>query len=225
MCNLVNLQGEIKAIVNDCTGTPTAKLIALLNAAGITATAEIAALLGVAIRTVQHAKRSSKSATHCANTQPIAAQPIASDATHCVFAQPIAPHARVEEKLLPPKQEETASQLASWNVADEIVSDLTKWVSGFGDSNARQWLGRTVKEFGSEIVGQAHLKLKTDMATKSVISRPLQAMISICQRMKRDGVTKPAKAAPSKEQRANMEFIPSRYGPGRWVEKAAGALQ
>jgi len=100
MCNLVNLQGEIKAIVNDCTGTPTAKLIALLNAAGITATAEIATMLGVAIRTVQHARKGSKNATYCANTQPIAAQPIASDATYCVSAQPIAPPARVLDKNL-----------------------------------------------------------------------------------------------------------------------------
>jgi hypothetical protein len=95
MCNLVNLQGEIKAILNDCTGTPTAKLIALLNAAGITSSADVARLLGVAIRTVQHARKGAKSATHCANAQPIAAQPIASDATHCAKAQPIAPHARV----------------------------------------------------------------------------------------------------------------------------------
>lgn len=106
MQNLVEVRDQIKAVATSCTGTPTAKLIALLNAAGITASAEIAAILGVAIRTVQHARKASKSATHCANTQPIAAQPIALGATHCVSAQPIAPPARVEEKLLPPQQEE-----------------------------------------------------------------------------------------------------------------------
>lgn len=96
MTKLVEARDEIKAVAAACTGTPTAKMIAVLNAAGITSTAEIAALLGVAIRTVQHAKRTSQNATHCANAQPIAAQHIASDATHCVSAQPIAPPARVK---------------------------------------------------------------------------------------------------------------------------------
>lgn len=95
MRNLVEVSDQIKAVASSCTGTPTAKLIALLEAAGITASAEIAAILGVAIRTVQHARKGSKSATHCANAQPIAAQPIAPDATHCAKAQPIAPPARV----------------------------------------------------------------------------------------------------------------------------------
>ncbi len=42
MQNLVSVSDEIKAVVASCTGTPTAKLIALLNAAGITASADIA---------------------------------------------------------------------------------------------------------------------------------------------------------------------------------------
>ena len=95
MRNLVEVSDQIKAVASSCTGTPTAKLIALLNAAGITSTAEIAAILGVAIRTVQHARKGTKNATHCANTQPIA-----SDATNCVSAQPIAPPARVLDKNL-----------------------------------------------------------------------------------------------------------------------------
>jgi hypothetical protein len=108
MQNLVEVRDQIKAVATSCTGTPTAKLIALLNAAGITSSAEIAAILGVAIRTVQHAKRTSKSATHCANTQPVAPQPIASSATHCVSAQPIAPPARVLDKNLLPSLEDSS---------------------------------------------------------------------------------------------------------------------
>jgi len=110
MSNLVEVSDQIKAVASSCTGTPTAKLIALLNAAGITSTAEVAAILGVAIRTVQHAKRTSQNATHCANTQPIAAQPIASDATHCVSAQPIAPRARVLDKNLLTSLEDSSSK-------------------------------------------------------------------------------------------------------------------
>jgi hypothetical protein len=104
MRNLVEVSDQIKAVAQSCTGTPTAKLIALLNAAGITSTAEISAILGVAIRTVQHAKRTSQNATHCANTQPIA-----SDATHCVSAQPIAPPARVLDINLLPSLEDRSS--------------------------------------------------------------------------------------------------------------------
>jgi hypothetical protein len=109
MQNLVEVSDEIKAVASSCTGTPTAKLIALLNAAGITSTAEIAAIIGVATRTVQHAKRTSQCATHCANTQPIAAQPIALDATHCVSVQPIAPPARVLDNNLLTSLEDRSS--------------------------------------------------------------------------------------------------------------------
>lgn len=224
MQNLVSVSDEIKAVVASCTGTPTAKLIALLEAAGITASADIAAMLGVAIRTVQHARKGSKSATHCANTQPIAAQPIASDATHCVSAQPIAPRARVEEKPLPPKQEETASKLASLNVADEIVQDLIEWVPGFDDKSARNWLAGTVRTFGSEVVQQAWHKLKTDMATGSVVARPIQTLTSICQRMKAQGViAKPANSTPPKEARKGKVAV-NYYGQVRWID-APGAVQ
>jgi hypothetical protein len=63
MCNLVTLQGEIKAIVNECTGTPTAKLIALLNAAGITKASEIASLIGLSERAIWKAKANHSSGT------------------------------------------------------------------------------------------------------------------------------------------------------------------
>lgn len=51
-----HVQGEIKDILAACDGTPTQKLIAILNAAGITATAEVAALVGVSDRAVRKAK-------------------------------------------------------------------------------------------------------------------------------------------------------------------------
>ena len=57
MSNLVEVRDEIKAAVENCTGTPTAKLVAILVAAGITSTAEIAAICGLKTRAVQIAKR------------------------------------------------------------------------------------------------------------------------------------------------------------------------
>jgi len=54
--NLLAAQGEIKAIASECTGTPTAKLIAVLNAAGITKASDVAAILGISERAVRKAK-------------------------------------------------------------------------------------------------------------------------------------------------------------------------
>lgn len=53
--NLLASQGEIKAVVASCDGTATAKLIAVLKAAGVTRHAEIAQLLGMSERGVRKA--------------------------------------------------------------------------------------------------------------------------------------------------------------------------
>lgn len=77
--NLENVQGEIKEIARTCNGTPTAKLIAILEAAGITATKEIAELLNLKPRAIQCARKSAiqcASATECAQ-QNAPAQPSA----------------------------------------------------------------------------------------------------------------------------------------------------
>lgn len=106
-----NCNGNPVEIARTTPGTPTVKLIAILVANGITDNRELAAITGLAMRSVQHAR-----ATHCA--QPIAqrnplrdeAQPIAPDATHC--AQPIAPLARAYKEssskiLITEKQDST----------------------------------------------------------------------------------------------------------------------
>lgn len=64
MQNLVNVQGEIKAVASSCTGTPTAKLIALLEAAGITKATEVAAILGISDRAVRKAKAELQDRNH-----------------------------------------------------------------------------------------------------------------------------------------------------------------
>lgn len=56
MQNLVSVSDEIKAVVASCTGTPTAKLIALLNAAGIMKATDVAAAIGISDRAVRKAK-------------------------------------------------------------------------------------------------------------------------------------------------------------------------
>lgn len=56
MQNLVNVRDEIKAIALSCAGTPTAKLCAILAAAGIDKTKDQAALLGITERAIRKAK-------------------------------------------------------------------------------------------------------------------------------------------------------------------------
>jgi hypothetical protein len=64
MRNLVEVSDQIKAVASSCTGTPTAKLIALLNAAGITKATEIAAILGISDRAVRKAKAELQDRNH-----------------------------------------------------------------------------------------------------------------------------------------------------------------
>jgi hypothetical protein len=57
MVNLEAVRDEIKAAAVACDGTPTAKFVAVLVAAGITDTKDIAAILGVGERAVQKVRK------------------------------------------------------------------------------------------------------------------------------------------------------------------------
>jgi len=78
-----NCKSAVVDIARTTTGTPTAKLLAVLIAAGVTDNRELAQITGLSVRSIQHAR-----ATHCA-----------SDATHC--AQPIAQRNPLREETQP----------------------------------------------------------------------------------------------------------------------------
>lgn len=59
--NLESVRDEIKAAAQECDGTPTAKLVAVLIAAGVTDTKEIAAIIGVGDRAVQKVRKANSS--------------------------------------------------------------------------------------------------------------------------------------------------------------------
>lgn len=61
MRNLEAARDEIKAAAEACEGTPTAKFVSVLMAAGITDTKEIAAIIGVSDRAVQKARKANHS--------------------------------------------------------------------------------------------------------------------------------------------------------------------
>lgn len=72
--NLTSVRDEIKTTAEACDGTPTAKFVAVLIAAGVTDTKEIAAILGVGERAVQkirkatHSSANSRTANHSSRT-------------------------------------------------------------------------------------------------------------------------------------------------------------
>lgn len=102
MQNLDEVRGEIKAIVEACQGTPTAKLIAVLDALGITETKDLAALLGVTPRAVQLAKQAKstsrstvRSEAHFAKHSSPAKHTSPESEAHFAKANPASPRARV----------------------------------------------------------------------------------------------------------------------------------
>jgi hypothetical protein len=63
--NILNDADQIKAILVKTKGTPTQKLLAILLAAGVETTAELAALLELKPRAIQAAKRTTMRAPQC----------------------------------------------------------------------------------------------------------------------------------------------------------------
>jgi hypothetical protein len=82
-------------------------------------------------------------------------------------------------------------ELAGLNgAADPMLKDILGWLGSGGESNARQWLSTFIVMHGQEIVKESYLKLKTDILSGGLISRPLQTWSTIATRLKRE----PAKA-------------------------------
>lgn len=107
MQNLGAVCDQIKAVAQACDGTPTAKFIAVLIAAGVTDTKQIADILGIKVRAVQAAKKRTTvraprcaSATECAQHSASAQLNASECAPECVSAHHSAPPARVEDNNL-----------------------------------------------------------------------------------------------------------------------------
>lgn len=134
MQNLGAVCDQIKAVAQACDGTPTAKFIAVLIAAGVTDTKQIADILGIKVRAVQAAKKRTTvraprcaSATECAQHSAPAHQNAPECAPECV-SEPRAP-ARIETPsgLLPHEDIGLESPPSPSN-----VQPVTDWRSAFG---------------------------------------------------------------------------------------------
>lgn len=101
------------------------------------------------------------------------------------------------EIVIPSQLVSTRAQdgLAGWedDFVGQMVGDIQRWM-GVPEANARQWLGNQVRTYGSQAAGEAYQKLKTDLGTGSIISRPLQAWCAIAGRLKAE-ITQPAKSS------------------------------
>lgn len=118
MSNLQIVCAEIKAAIAGAGDTPTAKLIAVLEAAGITSPAEIAALIGISERGVRKARpRNSSSGTtvpernHSSENGTTVPEPQFRDRNHSSESgTTVPPRTRVDDNNKPTYLEDRASK-------------------------------------------------------------------------------------------------------------------
>jgi len=184
MSSLCAVQSDIRAILEAAVGTPTQRLIAILEAAGITATAELAKLIGVCDRAVRKARNSSSSGTTVPPRNSSSAQtgtPVPPEGVARVednnITNNLEPTVVDSKKLPPPRtsrdggggEEKTPAEIA----LDEMISSIAGW-GNMPEANARQWLMTTVRVYGQEPVARAYHALKTKLATGDLIAQPLR---------------------------------------------------
>jgi hypothetical protein len=147
--NLDAVRDEIKAAAQSCDGTPTAKLVAVLAAAGITDTKELAAILNVGERAIQKARKANSGSPNSETRTTVRNEP--QDANHSSepnqsspgnepqFAEKPRVHARIE----------TPSGLVLTSVGSEEspptpsnVKPMPDWRSAFGaDDHGVEFIG------------------------------------------------------------------------------------
>ena len=84
-------------------------------------------------------------------------------------------------------------------IADAMLLDIQAWVPSMDRPGAESWLSTQRQTFGASTVSASYAKLKTDMATGGLVSKPLQAWSKIAGRMQRESEVGPQ---PSARERA-----------------------
>lgn len=140
-------KGSVVEIARSTQGTPTAKLLAVLIAAGVTDNRELAQITGLSLRSIQHAR-----ATHCV-----------SDATHC--AQPIAPRNPLRSETQPIAHDAQSIALARDLQRAQANTELPSEVSFNRQTDSRE------HEVGQSVEApSAELKLAFNGSTENLIS-------------------------------------------------------
>jgi hypothetical protein len=196
-----NCKASVVDIARSTTGTPTAKLLAVLIAAGVTDNRELAQITGLSVRSIQHARAThcASDATHCA--QPIAqrnplreeTQPIAPDAQSIALARDLQRAQATKASLrdtssnihfhpsFRPDARERESEApadgrpASFNDATEsMIADVLKFMGPTASrQNAEKWLSGTLSVYGTDRTTRAWTALVAKQARNEPVSQPL----------------------------------------------------
>lgn len=144
--NLEAVRDEIKAAAATCEGTPTAKFVAVLIAAGITDTKEIAAIMGVGERAVQKARKANHSSPNSETPNQGSRTTVRNEpqfANHSSVPNHSSPksepqfgRARVEGNNLPTNLETTVGSLVSPPTPSD-AKPVADWRSAFGADDNR----------------------------------------------------------------------------------------
>ncbi len=76
-------------------------------------------------------------------------------------------------------------------VADLMIRDVVVWMNG-DEKCAREWLTNQVGIYGEKVVRDSYAKLRTDLASGKIITRPLQTWCSIAGRLHGQPSNQPA---------------------------------
>lgn len=218
--NCENCKANPVDIARNTEGTPTAKLIAILAAHGITSASEIAEIVGISDRAVRKARN------HRAGTQVPGGTAVPEPQFRSGTAVPktelqdrnsgSAPscaHATKESptEILIASKLELASLRAQDDITETMITDIVAWMHGGDRRSAENWLGSTKKTFGNDATAHAYQKLKTDLATGSVVARKLQAWSEIARRLQASPADKPAtgfgRAEPAPIRLSAAEYV------------------
>lgn len=180
-----------------------AQLCELLIADGLTTTQELCKRTGYGERAIRKARAELECRNSSAGNRVPNGTLVRNSSSPA--KERVSPHTPLpkENNLSPRTNVEPASNrahepeddlLAGLNGSTAIIlRDVVTWAN-MPERNAKNWLATTVSAYGPEVTKAAHQKLKTELASGSLIAQPLATMSRIAQRLKTEGVGKPKAA-------------------------------
>jgi uncharacterized protein YdaU (DUF1376 family) len=96
------------------------------------------------------------------------------------------------------------------DVSETMLRDVEAWMHGGDRRSAEQWLATTIGIYGQANVREAYAKLKTDLASGTIVARKLPAFSVIAKRLKAQPADDPYRGMPpwkAERARQNAEFL------------------
>ena len=187
-----------------------AKLVAILEAFGVTDREQVESILEAKSSTIRDARRALKIQRQKSVSDGNPAPEIRrcdenpSKTTEIQRQKSSDPSRACATKESPTEISSSTSQLASAreseDIAEAMITDIIGWMHGGDRKSAENWLASTSRTFGNNETREAYHKLKTDLLTGTVVSRKLQAWSEIARRFKAN--------PPAKKPPAGAEVVP-----------------